>query len=85
MSTFADDETEGVVFVHEDDGRVTARDTETGIASYGDTKSEALAMLAEALALDDRDDDEPLSDAALRELGLDPEDTGEEELPEFMR
>jgi len=85
MSTFADDETEGVVFVHEDDGRVTARDTETGIASFGDTKAEALVMLADALALADRGDVDPLSDERLRELGLDPEETADEELPEFMR
>ena len=41
----------GVEFIHEDDGRITARDEETGIASYGDTKAEALRMLAEALEL----------------------------------
>ena len=42
---------DGVEFIHEDDGRITARDRETGVASYGDTKVEALRMLAEALEL----------------------------------
>lgn len=67
MSTLADDEREGVVFVEEDDGPITARDTETGIASFGDTKAEALAMLAEALAVGSEDD--PLSEADLSDTG----------------
>lgn len=41
------DDEEGVEFVQEDDGSITARDKETGVASFGDTKAEALAMLAE--------------------------------------
>lgn len=82
--------TDGVEFVYED-GLVTARDTETGIASCGDTKPEALAMLAEALALHERDeatvDDEA---AVLRDLGLDPEEIRErreanDDLPQFLR
>ena len=39
----------GVEFVHEDDGRVTARHLESGVASYGDTEPEALRQLADAL------------------------------------
>jgi len=50
-----DDETGDVEFVLEEDGRVTAHDTETGIASYGESKAEALRMLAEALELHDGD------------------------------
>lgn len=42
---------EGVEFVHEDDGTVTARDIETGLARGGATRAEALAQLAEVLAL----------------------------------
>ena len=41
----------GVEFIYEADGRITARGDETGVASYGDTKAEALRMLAEALEL----------------------------------
>lgn len=61
--------TEGVEFIHEADGRITARDIETGVASYGETKAEALAMLAEALALHEGDDS-PVSDEVLKELEL---------------
>lgn len=38
---------DGVEFVREENGRVTARDRETGVASYGDTRAEAPRMLAE--------------------------------------
>ena len=75
---------EGVEFIHEEDGSITARDRETGVASYGDTKSEALRMLAEALELHEGGG-EPVTDADLREMGLDPDDTGDEQPPEFMR
>lgn len=51
-SSLADDGREtGVIFVQEDDGRFTARDIETGVASFGETRAEALAMLAEAIEL----------------------------------
>ena len=43
--------TEGVEFVYESNGQITAKDIETGVASCGETKAEALAMLAEALHL----------------------------------
>jgi len=39
----------GVVFIREDDGRVTARHIESGVASFGDTDAEALRELADAL------------------------------------
>lgn len=42
---------EGVEFIREDNGKITARDLETGVASFGETKTEALRMLAEALEL----------------------------------
>ena len=74
---------EGVEFIHEDDGSITARDKETGVASFGDTKAEALRMLAEALELHEGGG-EPVTEENLREMGLDPEDRGDEELPEFM-
>ena len=52
MATASDpegDPPDGVEFVHEDDGRVTARHLESGVASYGDTEPEALRQLANAL------------------------------------
>ena len=54
------------------------------MASYGETKAEALVMLAEALSLH-TGEGEPVSDGILREFGLDPENTGDESLPEFMQ
>ncbi|QCW04731.1 type II toxin-antitoxin system HicB family antitoxin [Natrinema pallidum] len=78
------DRNEGVEFVHEDDGSITAVDLETGVASFGDSKSEALSMLAEALELHEGGG-EPVTDADLEEWGLDPDATGDKELPEFMQ
>lgn len=75
---------EGVEFIHEDDGSLTAVDLETGVASFGDTKSEALAMLTEALELHEGGG-EPVTDDDLEALGLDPGAQGEKELPDFMQ
>lgn len=83
-TTRKDDPEEGVEFIHEDDGRITARDTETGVASHGETKAQALRMLAEALELHE-EGGEPVDDADLRELGLDPDDEGDDTVPEFMQ
>lgn len=38
-----------VEFIEEDDGRVTARHLESGVASFGDTEPEALRQLADAM------------------------------------
>ena len=78
------DEADGVVFIREEDGSITARDIEIGVASFGDTKSEALRMLAEALELHEGGG-EPVTNEDLREWGLDPDDFGTKELPEFMQ
>lgn len=75
-----EDSRDGVEFIHEEDGQITARDIETGIASYGETKAEALRMLAEALELHEGGGD-PVDDEDLREFGLDPDDRGDEPLP----
>ncbi|PSQ39063.1 hypothetical protein BRD13_04745 [Halobacteriales archaeon SW_5_70_135] len=40
---------DGVRFVHEDNGRVTAVHVETGVASFGDDEAAALRNLADAL------------------------------------
>jgi hypothetical protein len=83
-STTRDDHPDGVDFIHEDDGRITARDRETGVASFGETKAEALRMLAEALELH-AGGGEPVTDEDLDEWGLDPDEFGDEELPEFLQ
>jgi predicted RNase H-like HicB family nuclease len=81
VSTTTDDRREaGVEFTHEDEtGLVTARDVETGVASCGETKAEALAMLAEALTLHEGSG-EPIEDedAFLEEMGIDPEEIDED-------
>ena len=69
---------EGVEFIHEADGSITARDIETGVASFGDTKAEALLMLAEALALHTGEAGEPVTDEDLREIGIDPDDVSDD-------
>lgn len=82
------EEPEGVEFVREEDGSVTARDLETGLARGGETRSAALAQLAEVLALEEgRGESIDVPEAFLREeLGIDPDELdGDRELPEFLR
>jgi predicted RNase H-like HicB family nuclease len=80
-STAEDRREEGVEFTHEGD-LVTARDLETGVAASGNSKSEALARLAEALLLHEGGG-EPIEDeeAFLREIGIDPDEIDESESP----
>lgn len=79
---------EGVEFIRENDGSITARDLETGVASFGDTKAEALSMLAEALELHETGG-EPIEDETefLNSIGIDPDEIPDEPLekPEFLR
>jgi hypothetical protein len=87
-STSRDGTQEGVEFVREDDGSVTARDLETGLARGGETRAGALAQLAEVLRLEDgggESIDDP--DAFLRaEMDIEPDELDEhDELPEFLR
>ncbi|QSG01759.1 type II toxin-antitoxin system HicB family antitoxin [Natranaeroarchaeum sulfidigenes] len=75
---------EGVEFIHEDDGKITARDLETGVASFGETKTEALRMLAEALELHEGGG-EPVTERDLEEWGIDGVEPGDSELPDCMQ
>ncbi|WP_436925950.1 type II toxin-antitoxin system HicB family antitoxin [Halosimplex amylolyticum] len=79
---------DGVEFVREDDGTITARDLETGLARGGDSRAAALAQLAEVLELHEGGG-EPIEnpDEFLREeLDIDPDERdGDESLPEFLR
>lgn len=83
-----DDPGEGVEFIRENDGSITARDLDSGVASFGETKPEALSMLADALRLHEGGG-EPIEDedAFLQEIGIDPDEIPEEPLekPEFLR
>jgi predicted RNase H-like HicB family nuclease len=83
VSTTAEDRREsGVEFTYDEAGLVTAKDLETGIASCGESKAEALAMLAEALELHEGGG-EPIEDEAafLDEIGLDAEEFDEDVSP----
>lgn len=75
---------EGVSFTYEEN-LVTARDIESGVAASAESKSEALASLAEALELHDGGgesiEDE---DAFLREPGIDPDDIDDETPPAWL-
>jgi hypothetical protein len=75
---------EGVEFIHEDDGKITARDLETGVASFGETKTEALRMLVEALELHEGSG-EPVTDEELAEWDLDDVEPDDKDLPEFLQ
>jgi hypothetical protein len=70
----ATDPADGVEFVREDDGTITARDLETGLARGGETRAAALAQLAEVLRLAE-DAGEPITDpdAFLRDHDIAPE------------
>ena len=75
-------ESEGVEFIHEDDGSITARDIETGLARGGDSKADALTQLAEVLALYEGDGesiDDP--DAFLEEIDVDADTSSGVETP----
>lgn len=77
------------------DGWWTAKDVETGVASQGETREEALDMLDEAVALHKGEIGESIDTweeekAVLEGLGLDPEEVKQsreenDELPEFMQ
>ena len=83
-SATRDGDPNGVEFVREDDGSITAYDTETNLARGGDTRAEALSQLAEALVLHEGGG-EPITDDDLEELGLDPDEFENRELPDFMQ
>ena len=83
-ATRDDSSEEGVEFIHGEDGGITARNLETGVASFGETKTEALHMLAEALELHEGGG-EPVTDEDLKAWGLDDIEPGDKELPEFMQ
>lgn len=83
------------ILLIEEDGWWVAKDEETGVASQGKSREEALEMLDEAVALYKGEIGESMDSweeekAVLEELGIDPEEVKaarneERELPEFMR
>jgi len=59
--------------VEEDNGRWSAINEQVGVASQGEAHSEALVNLDEAVALHTGDIGGPITDAELRDLGIDPD------------
>ena len=64
--------------IREEEGGWSAIDEQTGVATQGQTRSEALANLDEAVALHTGEIGEPVTDADLRDLGLDPDEVPDE-------
>lgn len=58
--------------IEEESGQWSAIDEGVGVASQGETRTDALVNLDEAVALHLGEIGEPVTDADLRELGLDP-------------
>ena len=87
-STSRDGERDGVDFIHENDGSVTARDLETGIQRRDDTRGVALAQLAEVLRLENGGG-APIDDPDRfleEEMAIDTDDLeAHSEPPEFLR
>jgi len=93
MSTGAGRPTE-IILTREDGGWV-ATDEETGVASQGETREEALKMLDDAVAVHKGEAGTPVESAdeeyqVLKEQGIDPDEVEQaraetDELPEFMR
>jgi len=87
MATVSDADSDppaDIEFVHEDDGRVTARHLASGVASFGDTETEALRQLADALDShfgDGEEIDDP--QAYLEKRGIDVE-IGEDGSPPWF-
>lgn len=68
-------------------GGWSAIDVETGVASQGETRQEALENLDEAVALHSGEAGEPIEDVDeyLREIGIDPDEIDEgQDVPEFL-
>jgi predicted RNase H-like HicB family nuclease len=67
-----------ICLIEETDGTWSAVDEGAGVASQGETRSEALSNLDEAVALHEGDIGDPVTDADLRDLGIDPETVSED-------
>lgn len=64
--------------IENSDGWWTATDVDTGAVSQGETREAALDNLDEAVALHKGETGEPVTDADLREMGIDPEEVPDE-------
>ncbi|WEL21785.1 type II toxin-antitoxin system HicB family antitoxin [Halorhabdus sp. BNX81] len=67
-----------ISLIENDSGRWSAIDEETGVASQGESRQEALENLDEAVALHKGEIGDPVADDDLREWGIDPETVPDE-------
>lgn len=65
------------------DGWWVATDTESGVASQGETREDALEMLDEALELHGGVDGDSVTDNELREMGIDPDRNRSGDISEY--
>lgn len=70
-----------VVLVEEDQGGYSVLDSQTGVASQGETRPEALRMLAEALELHRGEGSEVSPEEVYEELGIDPDEVDDVSVP----
>ena len=75
-----------IILTNEDEWWV-AKDEETGVASQGETRMEALENLDEAVALYKGEIGRPVTDDDLREWGIDPDEIPDDpkSLPDFLQ
>lgn len=78
MSTDVDAQVEDRITLHREDDLWVATHEDTGVASHGETREEALENLDEAVALHRGEIGEPVTDEDLEEWGLDPEGAPDE-------
>ena len=80
------DEVEQEIHLVKSDEWWVASDVETGVTSQGETRTEALDNLDEAVALHRGEIGRPPTDEELRKLGIDPADnvTGDRAPPDVL-
>lgn len=85
-STRTGDARDGEIRLWREDDWWLAEDVETGVTTQGETRTEALANLDEAVALHAGETGRTPTDEELREAGIDPADntTGDEEPPDVL-
>ena len=85
-STAEGEEVEQEIRLVKSDEWWVATDVETGVTSQGETRTEALDNLDEAVALHQGEIGRPPTDEELRELGIDPADnvTGDQAPPDVL-
>ncbi|WP_336133745.1 type II toxin-antitoxin system HicB family antitoxin [Natronomonas amylolytica] len=85
-STRTGDARDGEIRLWREDDWWLAEDVETGVTTQGETRTEALANLDEAVALHEGETGRPPTDEELREAGIDPADnaTNDEEPPDVL-